>query len=319
MSIPVSPAMNPDESNLPLYMSYSLSLKIRATRKDVHPKPFDSVMGWPRSAFSSLVDYHQTKQRTYPVEVEDRDMEMVQFVSFDKFERDFNMQSVFKKDEYYNVGGKITPGSYNDNLRLKAINNYMIVATSTHFTIKKEPGLNRCPLKISLVGTIYDTAKEINTENAMIKVLVKDYISQKQSHKSVRLTLFIIHQDINSYMFKYNKEYVDKADKLEENNKHNSKKVENIIHEDKHIIEYNKKYIDKGNNLREKVVSQNKNNEHNHEKMKNKIHEHIDSYIVEDVEHNKEYTGESSELKKNAINQNERKEYNRKKMYNTRK
>ncbi|RHZ80723.1 hypothetical protein Glove_132g167 [Diversispora epigaea] len=358
---------------------------------------------------------------TYLVEVEDCNMEMVLFVPFDKFERDFNMQYIFRKDKYYSVGRKITPGSYtgrmnknrnpinganmhksdilfcyNDNLRLK-----MIVATSTHLAIKKEPGLNRYTakeintenamikalvkdyigqksnnfivkcyndnLRLKMIvatsthlaikkepGLNRYTAKEINTENAMIKALVKDYIGQKrqmeviqkdfyiyaietsyvdvstnkkevynssqsasESHKSVRSTLLINHQDINSYMFKYNKKYVDEDDELEENvvnrnekNKHNSKKVENIIHKGEHIIEYNKKYTDKGNNLGEKVVNQNKNNEHNYEKMKNKIHKHIDSYIVEDVEHNKEYTGESSEPGKNTINQNERKEYN---------
>ncbi|RHZ87667.1 hypothetical protein Glove_33g174 [Diversispora epigaea] len=335
---------------------------------------------------------------TYPVEVEDRDMEMVLFVLFDKFERDFNTQSIFRKDEYYSVDGKITPGSYNDNLKLK-----MIVATSTHLAIKKEPGLNRCPLKISLVGTIQDTAKEINTENAMIKmeVIQKDlYIyaietsyvdistdkkevysssqSASESPKSVRSTLLIAHQGINdssskistvddhnnnkemeqsvvnslpldfhspkhvklenethehvdsdivenSYMFEYNKEYVDEDDELEENainqnekNKHNSEKIESIIHEGEHMIEYNKKYTDKDNDLGENIISQNKNNKHNREKMKNKIHEDIDSYIVEDVEQNKEYMGESSEPGKNIINQNEKK-YNRKKVYNTRK
>ncbi|CAH1768699.1 2933_t:CDS:2, partial [Entrophospora sp. SA101] len=57
--------MNPVESKPPPYMPYSLSLKIRATRKDVHPKPLDSATGWPRSASSSLVDYPQTKQRNF--------------------------------------------------------------------------------------------------------------------------------------------------------------------------------------------------------------------------------------------------------------
>ena len=53
----------------------------------------------------------------------------------------------------------------------------MTVASSTHLKIEKGPGLNRCPLKASLVGIIQDTAKKVNDENAMVKVLVKDYVS----------------------------------------------------------------------------------------------------------------------------------------------
>ncbi|RHZ76727.1 hypothetical protein Glove_194g54 [Diversispora epigaea] len=304
---------------------------------------------------------------TYPVEVEDRDMEMVLVVPFDKFERDFNTQSVFRKDEYYSIDRKITPESYNDNLKLKMIVVIhvpkidfgflsIIVAISTHLAIKKEPGLNRYTakeintenamikglywskekdeyysidrkitpesyndnLKLKMIVVIHVpkidfgflsiivaisthlaikkepglnryTAKEINTENAMIKglywskeqmeIIQKDlyiytvetpYVDVSTDKKEV----YNSSQSALDYMFKYNKEYVNEDDELEENvinqnekNKHNGKKVENIIHKGEHMIEYNKKYTDKGNNLGEKVVSQNKNNEHNHEKM----------------------------------------------------
>ncbi|CAG8592970.1 24137_t:CDS:2 [Cetraspora pellucida] len=113
---------------------------------------------------------------TYPVESENCDMEMVLFVPINEFERDCNMQSVFEKNEYYSVGGKVVPGSYNGKLRLK-----MTVASSTHLTIKRDPGSNRCPLKVSLVGVAQDTAKEVNDENAIVRVLVKDYVGQSNS------------------------------------------------------------------------------------------------------------------------------------------
>ena len=61
---------------------------------------------------------------TYPVGVEDCDIELVLFVPLDHYERDPNIQSVFKKDEYYCVGGKVATESYNGNFRLKVKNKY---------------------------------------------------------------------------------------------------------------------------------------------------------------------------------------------------
>src|SRR6185436_7586163 len=58
----------------------------------------------------------------------------------------------------------------------------MTVASSTHLKIEKGPGLNRCLLKASLVGIIQDTAKKVNDENAMVKVLVKDYVSHNSDY-----------------------------------------------------------------------------------------------------------------------------------------
>src|SRR5262245_25275016 len=55
----------------------------------------------------------------YPVVDEDCEMELVLFVPMDRHERDPNIQSIFRKDEYYSVGGKIIPGNYNGKLRLK--------------------------------------------------------------------------------------------------------------------------------------------------------------------------------------------------------
>jgi hypothetical protein len=63
----------------------------------------------------------------------------------------------------------------------------MIVSSSTRLAIKKSLGLNRCPLKISLIGTTQDVAKEINNENAMVNVLIKDYINQKSENFIVKV------------------------------------------------------------------------------------------------------------------------------------
>ncbi|CAG8720213.1 5198_t:CDS:1, partial [Cetraspora pellucida] len=54
----------------------------------------------------------------------------------------------------------------------------MTVASSTHLTIKRDLGSNRCLLKVSLVDVVQDTVKEVNDENTIFGVLVKDYVSQ---------------------------------------------------------------------------------------------------------------------------------------------
>ncbi|CAG8803357.1 24072_t:CDS:2, partial [Racocetra persica] len=77
---------------------------------------------------------------------EDQEIEMVLFIPIVDYERDPNSQSVFVKNEYYSDGGKVIPGSYNNNLRLKV----------------------RC-------------GQEVNDENAIVRVLVKDYVGQSNS------------------------------------------------------------------------------------------------------------------------------------------
>ncbi|CAG8841676.1 30595_t:CDS:2, partial [Racocetra persica] len=109
----------------------------------------------------------------YPVESEDCEMEIVLFVPLDENERDPNAQSVFVKNKYYSICGKVVPGTYNNKLRLK-----MTVTSSTHLTIRRNPGSNRCPLKTSLIGIAQNMPKEVNDENAIFKVLVNDYAGQ---------------------------------------------------------------------------------------------------------------------------------------------
>ncbi|CAG8695110.1 5383_t:CDS:2, partial [Cetraspora pellucida] len=96
----------------------------------------------------------------YPVRCEDCELEMVLFISTVGEERDPNTQAVFEKNKYYCIGGKMT------------------VASSTHLTIKRDSGSNRCPLKVSLVGIIQEVSMKINNENAIVNVLVNDYAEQ---------------------------------------------------------------------------------------------------------------------------------------------
>ncbi|CAG8655767.1 17466_t:CDS:2 [Dentiscutata erythropus] len=50
--------------------------------------------------------------------------------------------------------------------------------SSTHLAIRSDLASNRCPLKVSLVGVAQGSPKEINSENAVVNVLVNDYAGQ---------------------------------------------------------------------------------------------------------------------------------------------
>ncbi|CAG8487157.1 13859_t:CDS:2 [Dentiscutata erythropus] len=90
-----------------------------------------------------------------------------------KEERDPNTQSVFVKNEYYSICGKVVPGTHNNELRLK-----MTVTSSTHLVIRRDLGSNRCPLKTSLVSVAQDIPKEVDEKYAIFKILVNDYATQ---------------------------------------------------------------------------------------------------------------------------------------------
>ncbi|CAG8568473.1 19764_t:CDS:2, partial [Gigaspora rosea] len=82
----------------------------------------------------------------YPIECKDYDIDMTLFVPVDLNARDLETQAVFEKDNFYCVGGKI-----------------MTISTSTHLTIHdraSKPELNKCPLKISLIGVPKEMPKE---------------------------------------------------------------------------------------------------------------------------------------------------------------
>ncbi|CAG8645869.1 15023_t:CDS:2, partial [Dentiscutata erythropus] len=111
----------------------------------------------------------------YPLESEDRELDLVLFVPLKEDERDPNIQSIFVKDEYYCISGKVVPENINDNFKLK-----MTVSTSTHINIKRDLGSNWCPLKVSLVGIAQDVMKEFNKESALVNILVRDYAGQKK-------------------------------------------------------------------------------------------------------------------------------------------
>ena len=71
---------------------------------------------------------------TYPVERDDREIEMTLFVPVNIEERDNETQAIFEKDSFYSVGGKIIPGFYNGNKRAKVlVTNVHIFFVSTNY------------------------------------------------------------------------------------------------------------------------------------------------------------------------------------------
>ncbi|CAG8785291.1 4781_t:CDS:2, partial [Cetraspora pellucida] len=110
----------------------------------------------------------------FPVEREDYNIELTLFAPVNLDDRDPESQALFVKDNFFSVGGKIIPGYYEGNKRVK-----MTVSTSTHVTIlSKVEESNKCPLKVSLVGIPQEVPNEIK-DDAIIQILVTDYVGQE--------------------------------------------------------------------------------------------------------------------------------------------
>ncbi|RIB26683.1 hypothetical protein C2G38_201153 [Gigaspora rosea] len=73
----------------------------------------------------------------------------------------------------------------------------MTAISSTHLSIRRDLGSNRCPLKVSLVGVAQDSPKEVDSENAIFKLTVNDYAG-----KNYYFTMMIVFPCHNS-RFKY--------------------------------------------------------------------------------------------------------------------
>ncbi|CAG8589465.1 21671_t:CDS:2 [Dentiscutata erythropus] len=118
--------------------------------------------------------------RTYPPGHNDKEIEVTLFLPINQDKRDSESQAIFKRDEYYSVGGKIVPGSYNGKIKPK-----ITVAVSTHITIvDKVLTANKCSLITSLIGISQEMPIEIrNTKDSVIETLISDYVGQPCSYK----------------------------------------------------------------------------------------------------------------------------------------
>ncbi|RIB12187.1 hypothetical protein C2G38_2201347 [Gigaspora rosea] len=89
---------------------------------------------------------------SYPIGLKDNDIEVVLYVPRNHDEQDPDLQAMFRRDEYYSVGGKII------------LNHYARFATSTHLTSRASDS-NKCPLKVSLIGTAQGNPTVIESTN----------------------------------------------------------------------------------------------------------------------------------------------------------
>ncbi|CAG8787401.1 1277_t:CDS:2, partial [Racocetra persica] len=123
---------------------------------------------------------------------EDNEIELALFVPINYKDRDPESQAIFKRNQYYSVGGKIVPGSHDGIPK-------MTVSTSTHVTISdRAPNSNKCPLSISLVGVPQKMPIEIkDTESSVIETLISDYVGKLYNYP-VKITF-----PHNNSRFKY--------------------------------------------------------------------------------------------------------------------
>ncbi|CAG8692482.1 16068_t:CDS:2 [Cetraspora pellucida] len=107
----------------------------------------------------------------YPVRYEDNEIEVILYVLRRPVERDPDMQAIFRRDEYYSIGGKIIPGHYAGSTRPK------------------------CPLKVSLIGTPQEKPSPIgNTDNSIIEMLITDHINQDHEY-----TIYVVFPHSNPH------------------------------------------------------------------------------------------------------------------------
>ncbi|CAG8507938.1 3986_t:CDS:2, partial [Scutellospora calospora] len=119
--------------------------------------------------------------RTYPIGRDDNEIELTIYVPVDSAERDPKTQAIFKREEYYSVGGKIIPSCYTGITRPN-----ITVSTSTHLTIIDKGSIsNKCPLKVSLTGTPQDMPTEINNTDGIVEIVMTDYVNNTEDNSEL--------------------------------------------------------------------------------------------------------------------------------------
>ncbi|CAG8680958.1 9837_t:CDS:2, partial [Cetraspora pellucida] len=233
----------------------------------------------------------------YPIKSEDNEIEIILFVPIDEDERDPNIQSVFARNEYYSICEKIVPGTYNSRLRLK-----ITVTSSTHLTIRRDLGSNKCLLKTSLIGVTQDMPKEVDYENAIFKVLVNDYAGQHYSF-IVKIAfpyqyMEIIEEDLYIYAADISHIDINSIVKKKFSDLNNSSTAPEIYksgrkYEEKHnlvenadldydgceqIFEYNRECVDENSEYESSIVDEDRKMTYNHNrvnKSKEKMAQHM--------------------------------------------
>ncbi|CAG8659224.1 16624_t:CDS:2, partial [Dentiscutata heterogama] len=121
----------------------------------------------------------------YPLESKDHELEMVLFVPIRENERDPNIQSIFIKDEYYRVGGKVVPDINNDNFKLKRVDS----VTDSYAEYANSTASN------------YYSSRHVRVDDE-----ADDHVKYVDSH-----------YDENKHTIEHNKEHTEKSDRCGEN------------------------------------------------------------------------------------------------------
>ncbi|CAG8744140.1 22574_t:CDS:2 [Dentiscutata erythropus] len=105
----------------------------------------------------------------YPMEYENSEIEMVQFVPINSTNRDLEFQAIFERNSFFFVGGKIVFSFYKNNKRPK-----MIVLILTNLAIlNKVVKSNKCSLAVSFIGVPQELLSVFESdETAIFSVLI---------------------------------------------------------------------------------------------------------------------------------------------------
>ncbi|CAG8530066.1 6410_t:CDS:2 [Dentiscutata erythropus] len=106
-------------------------------------------------------------------------------------------QDVFEKDNFYSVGSKIVPSYYESNKRAKI----MVSILTSVSILNKVTKLNKCLLKVSLVGSSQESPQLLANDNAIFNVLINNYASQEYNFlvklEIINNNLYVYAKDIN--------------------------------------------------------------------------------------------------------------------------
>ncbi|CAG8580217.1 7148_t:CDS:2 [Cetraspora pellucida] len=112
----------------------------------------------------------------YSIGHDDNKIKLTIYILLNSAKHDSETQAIFKREEYYTIGEKIISLCYAKVTRPK-----MTVLISTHLIIvNKISIMNKCSLKVSLTKTSQNMLTEINITNAIIEIVMTDYVNGQE-------------------------------------------------------------------------------------------------------------------------------------------
>ncbi|CAG8789294.1 4848_t:CDS:2, partial [Racocetra persica] len=114
---------------------------------------------------------------------DDNEIEMTIYIPINPEDHDPDTQAIFKRDEYYLIGGKIISTHYAGITRPK-----MTVSASKYLIfLNKDSMSNKSPLKVSLVGIPQKMPTEFNDTDAILETVMTDYINGQEREYTINI------------------------------------------------------------------------------------------------------------------------------------